>query len=122
MEFDSLSMLKTSLWVQVVAHLAIFGTAVFYLGHLEKHLHFHSPEMMLPGSTLFVIRWRSALWLVPVAFGAIATRLSFRSSIDPPTVSVFTAFSILADVCVIALAVLVTCFPFGYPMILNPKT
>jgi hypothetical protein len=73
--------------------------------------------MVLAWTTQGVIEWRSSLWLVPLAFGIAALRLSLRPGVEPGTVALFSAFSVLAVVCVIALAVLVTCFSFGYPVI-----
>ena len=102
-------MIKISLWIQFVAQLVLSGSAFFYLGHLRAHLH----RTLVPGAIQGVIEFRSLLWVLPLVFGLQAFRLSRRPTVELPAVATFTAFSLLALACIIALGVWVT-YPYAF--------
>ena len=106
---------KTWLWIHLIAQAAATTAAVLYLGRVREILHTVHPDFVLPWTTHYAIELRWALWLLPVAFGIIAWRLSLRPSVDSKTVGFVTAGAALVTLCVVSLAVLATWIQVGCP-------
>jgi hypothetical protein len=106
--------MKVALWIHCLTHLILAATLVFYLDHLQKHLLYLSQgKVYLPVVTHYAFRWRSFLWLTPLAFAAVAFLIA-RLGVTPDRYAIFSACSSLVIVSLIGIIVLVTCAPFLY--------
>ena|SRR5688572_7233336 len=119
-EKQSWRCLKLALWIHCGAQFVMAATVVSYVAHLQQHFVHAYHMTALPVITHCAFHWRHAVWLIPVIFAAVALRMSVRKKLESATLSMYTAFSMLAIACTIALAVLATRAPFGYPPTISP--